>query len=54
MHIDLYTRQPDGRWLRSSASRPDDSIELASIGCRITVADLYEKVNLTEIAPPQP
>jgi Uma2 family endonuclease len=54
MHIDLYTRQADSRWLRASASRPDDSLELPSIGCRITVADLYEKVNLTEIAAPQP
>lgn len=54
MHIDLYTRQADGRWLRASASRPDDSLELPSIGCRITVQDLYEKVNLSETAAPQP
>ena len=47
MHIDLYARQADGRWLRASASRPDDSIELASIGCRITVAEVYENVDLS-------
>ena len=54
MHIDLIARQADGRWLIASASRPDDWLELSSIGCRIKVADLYEKVNLGEIAAPQP
>src|SRR5471030_2854802 len=54
MHIDLITRQADGRWLIASASQPDDWLDLLSIGCRIKVANLYEKVNLGEIAAPQP
>lgn len=44
VHVDLYTRQPDGAWLLRSASRLEDSIELASIGCRISLAALYERV----------
>jgi Uma2 family endonuclease len=42
--VDLFTRQPDGNWILSSASRPEDSIELHSIDCRLNLADLYEKV----------
>jgi len=48
MRVDLYTRQPDGKWLLTSANRPDDEIELSSIGCRLSLADLYEKVDFTE------
>jgi len=47
VHADLYTRQPDGRWLLSEAGRLEDTLELASIGCRLSLADLYEKVDLT-------
>jgi Uma2 family endonuclease len=54
MHVDRYTRQVDGLWLLASASLPCDSLELPSIGCRITLADLYEKVNLAETAAPLP
>lgn len=45
-HVDLYTRQPDGRWLLRSASRLEDSLDLESVGCRLALADLYEKVDL--------
>jgi Uma2 family endonuclease len=48
VHADLYTRQPDGRWLLTSAGRLEDSLELQSIGCRLALADLYEKVDLPE------
>ena len=46
VHVDLYTRRPDGRWLLTSASRLEDSLDLESIGCRLALADLYEKVDL--------
>jgi len=45
MHADLYTRQADGRWLLSAASRAEDSLVVESIGVRLTLADLYEKVD---------
>jgi len=47
IQIDLYTRQPGGRWLLTSASRSDESLDLASVGCRLTVAELYENVDLS-------
>lgn len=47
MHVDLYTR--DGtEWRLSSASRPEDVVELASCGCRLQLSDLYRKVQLPE------
>jgi Uma2 family endonuclease len=45
VRADLYTRQPDG-WLLTSAGRLEDSLDLQSIGCRLALADLYEKVDL--------
>ncbi len=46
MHIDLYTRRPGGQWLLTSASGPEETIELKSAGCRLAVADLYENVDI--------
>jgi Uma2 family endonuclease len=45
-HVDQYTRRPDGRWLLTSADRLEDSLDLQSVGCRLALADLYEKVDL--------
>jgi len=47
MHVDLFTRQPDGTWLLRGFTRAEDTIELASIECRVTLGELYEKVELS-------
>ena len=44
MHADLFTRQPDGRWLLMEASRAEDKLELRSIACQISMGDLYSRV----------
>jgi Uma2 family endonuclease len=44
---ELYTRQPDGRWLLTTVSRMEDSIDLQSVGALLALADLYEKVDFT-------
>jgi Uma2 family endonuclease len=44
VHADLYVRQPGGLWLLGSASKLDDELMLESVGCRLKLADLYEKV----------
>ena len=49
LHVDLYTRQPDGTWQLREASRPEDTVELQSIGCHLLLSDLYEKVNLPAV-----
>ncbi len=47
---ELFTRQPDGRWLLTAVDGLEDSLDLQSIGTHLALADLYEKVDLT--APP--
>ena len=44
VRAELYTRQPDGRWLLTTASRMEDSLDLQSVGVHLALADLYEKV----------
>jgi Uma2 family endonuclease len=44
---ELFTRQPDGRWLLSTAGSLQESLELLSVGCRLTLADVYEKVEVS-------
>jgi Uma2 family endonuclease len=51
VHADLFTLQ-DGRWVLTSADGPEDALELESIGCRLAMADLYEKVEFEPAAPP--
>jgi Uma2 family endonuclease len=49
---ELYTRQPDGRWLLTAAAHMEDSLDLQSVGVHLALADLYEKVDLP--SPPAP
>jgi len=51
VHADWFTRQPDGRWLLASASRLEHSIDLQCAGCRLLLADLYERVDLPGSQP---
>ena len=46
MHADLYTRQPDGSWVLREAGQADDTLELRSIDCHISMADLYSRLTL--------
>lgn len=48
VHADLYTRQPDGCWLLTSATRLEDSLDLQSVGCSLALAGLYEKIDFPE------
>jgi Uma2 family endonuclease len=44
VHLEVYSRQPDGSWLLRECSSMTDEFELASLGCRIKVAEVYAKV----------
>jgi Uma2 family endonuclease len=44
VHADLYTRQAGGQWLLTAAGSIEDTIDLESVGCRITLRDCYDKV----------
>lgn len=52
---DLFTRQDDNRWLLTATTHLEDVIELKSIDCRLSLADVYEKVDLalTRTATPE-
>lgn len=51
-HVEQYTRQPDGRWLLSEADDLAAVLHLASIGCDLALADVYEGVRFEPTAPP--
>jgi Uma2 family endonuclease len=51
VHADLFTRQPGGQWLLTSAGGIDDTIDLESIGCRIRLRDIYERVEFLRQHP---
>lgn len=44
-HIELFTKGDDGVWKLSEATGLDATIELAAIGCRLSLADVYAKVS---------
>ena len=46
-HVDVFVRQPDNRWLLSSASELHETLELKSIRCQLSLAELYDGVDLT-------
>lgn len=50
MHVDLFARQGDGRWILTSAGKLEDVIELSSCNCRLKMADLYEKIEFVQTA----
>ena len=43
-HAEHFSRQPDGTWSRSEVSGEGGVLTLASIDCRVSLADVYEWV----------
>jgi Uma2 family endonuclease len=44
IHAELFTKQPNGPWTLSEWRDPEDVVPLESCGCRLKLADIYEKV----------
>jgi Uma2 family endonuclease len=42
--VDLFTRQPDGRWVLDAYSTPEDLNPLDAIGCAVTLGEVYHNV----------
>lgn len=42
--VEVYRRGADGAWSCHVAAAPDDTVELASVGCVLRLADAYERV----------
>ncbi len=47
VHLDLYTRR-NGVWALTDATGLDAFMELPTLGCRLTLSDIYENVDLPE------
>lgn len=47
-HIEYFSRQPDGTWLRAEVTGLAETLALPSLACHITLADLYNRINFTE------
>jgi Uma2 family endonuclease len=45
MLVERYMREGD-HWILSERNAPDDILTLDAIGCAVTLADIYEKVEL--------
>jgi Uma2 family endonuclease len=45
-HIEHYVRQPDDRWLLGAADSLHHTVHLASIDCRLALAEVYAKVDI--------
>ena len=48
LRAEHYVRQPDASWLLRELHGPDAEIGLESIGCRLKLADLYERVEFEQ------
>ncbi len=46
--IEQHIRQPDDRWITTYVQQPDGVIELPSIGCQLSVAEVYEQITFEE------
>lgn len=44
IHVEHYVRQSDRSWLFSEYKSAEEKIQIASIGCELSVAEVYEKV----------
>jgi len=42
--VDVFTRQPDGRWLLDAYADPDAEMLLEALDCRVSVRELYDRV----------
>jgi Uma2 family endonuclease len=44
VQVELYSCGDDGRWTLSDYSAPTDSVPLASVGCTLALAEVFDKV----------
>ncbi|MDG4594493.1 MAG: Uma2 family endonuclease [Candidatus Contendobacter sp.] len=52
--IEHYQRQPDGRWLYSATDGLDAQVEISTIGCVLSLAEVYERLAFAEPEPTPP
>jgi Uma2 family endonuclease len=50
-HVEHWTRQPDNRWLLEDSDSLEDVLRLSSIGCDLSLAEIYEGIEFPELPP---
>jgi Uma2 family endonuclease len=53
VHVDHYVRQPDQQWLLSESGALEQRVALPAIGCELSLAEVYDKVDLSAAVPRQ-
>jgi len=48
VRAELHTRTDDGRWLLTDFRGPGEQIPLDSVGCTLSLAEVYDKVGFYE------
>ena len=51
MHIERFSRDPEGRWVLSDYTAREDELELPAIGCTLALSAIYDKVELDSVEP---
>lgn len=51
VHIELYTRQPNGGWILREWNDPGAEIDFSSLQCRLKIADVYAQVTFGDQEP---
>ena len=44
-HVEHYERRPDGSWARTDVDGLENVLNLSSIGSRLPLAEIYERIN---------
>jgi Uma2 family endonuclease len=52
--VEQLTLQPDGRWVFTAASGLESTATLTTIGCALSLAEIYDKVDLVQPPLGQP
>lgn len=47
MEAEIFSRDSDNHWSSVIYNEPDDSLPLKAIGCMLTLAEIYEKVDFS-------
>lgn len=45
--VECFSRQPDGAWASSEVESLENRLDLPSINCRISLADVYERIDFS-------
>lgn len=43
--VEVFTSQLDGRWVLSETERLDTEVVFTSLGCRVAMREIYDRVN---------